>query len=140
MVVRDNGADYGAAAFATMARDPAAIRQRLELLEKLLERSFVLPGTRISVGLDFVVGLVPVIGDLLTGAMGAYLVWEARNLGMSKIQLARMSANVGIDALIGAIPLLGDAFDLVWRSNSKNLRIIKKHMDRKFPGTIIIDQ
>jgi len=83
---------------------------------------------------------VPVIGDLLTGAMGAYLVWEARNLGMSKIQLARMSANVGIDALIGAIPLLGDAFDLVWRSNSKNLRIIKKHMDRKFPGTIIIDQ
>jgi hypothetical protein len=71
--------------------------------------------------------------------MGAYMVWEARNLGMSKWQLIRMTANVGIDTAIGAIPIVGDAFDLVWRSNSKNLRIIKKHLDKHHPGTRIIE-
>jgi hypothetical protein len=71
--------------------------------------------------------------------MGAYIVWEARNLGMSKWQLIRMTANVGIDTAIGAIPIVGDAFDLVWRSNSKNLRIIKKHLDKHHPGTRIIE-
>jgi hypothetical protein len=71
--------------------------------------------------------------------MGAYIVWEARNLGMSKWQLIRMTANVGIDTAIGAIPIVGDAFDLVWRSNTKNLRIIKKHLDKHHPGTRIIE-
>ena len=82
---------------------------------------------------------MPVLGDLITAAMGAYMVWEARNLGMSKWQLIRMTANVGIDTAIGAIPIVGDAFDLVWRSNSKNLRIIKKHLDKHHPGTRIIE-
>jgi hypothetical protein len=58
---------------------------------------------------------------------------------MSKWQLIRMTANVGIDTAIGAIPIVGDAFDLVWRSNSKNLRIIKKHLDKHHPGTRIIE-
>jgi hypothetical protein len=80
-----------------------------------------------------------VLGDVVTAAMGAYIVWEARNLGMSKWQLIRMSFNVGIDTLIGAIPFVGDAFDLVWRSNSKNLRIIKKHLDKHHPATRIIE-
>ena len=71
--------------------------------------------------------------------MGAYMAWEARNLGMSKWQLIRMTANVGIDTAIGAIPIVGDAFDLVWRSNTKNLRIIKKHLDKHHPGTRIIE-
>jgi hypothetical protein len=71
--------------------------------------------------------------------MGAYMVWEARNLGMSKWQLIRMTANVGIDTAIGAIPIVGDAFDLVWRSNTKNLRIIKKHLDKHHPGARIIE-
>jgi Domain of unknown function (DUF4112) len=71
--------------------------------------------------------------------MGAYIVWEARNLGMSKWQLIRMAANVGVDTAIGAVPLVGDVFDLVWRSNSKNLRIIKRHLDKHHPGTRIIE-
>jgi hypothetical protein len=58
---------------------------------------------------------------------------------MSKWQLIRMTANVGIDTAIGAIPIVGDAFDLVWRSNTKNLRIIKKHLDKHHPGTRIIE-
>ena len=122
-----------------MGNDPQAVRMRVEALEKLLERAFHIPGTKIPFGLDSVIGLVPVLGDVVTAAMGAYMVWEARNLGMSKWQLIRMTANVGIDTAIGAIPLVGDAFDLVWRSNSKNLRIIKRHLDKHHPGTRIIE-
>ena len=122
-----------------MGNDPQAVRMRVEALEKLLERAFQIPGTKIPFGLDSIIGLVPVLGDLITAAMGAYIVWEARNLGMSKWQLIRMTANVGIDTAIGAIPIVGDAFDLVWRSNTKNLRIIKKHLDKHHPGTRIIE-
>jgi hypothetical protein len=122
-----------------MSREPHAVRQRVEALEQLLERSFHIPGTKVPVGLDSIVGLVPVLGDIVTAAMGAYMVWEARNLGMSKFQLMRMAANVGIDTALGAIPLAGDAFDFLWRSNSKNLRIIKKHLDNHHPGTRVIE-
>ena len=108
-------------------------------LFQLLERSFHIPGTKIPFGLDSVIGLVPVLGDVVTAAMGAYMVWEARNLGMSKWHLIRMAANVGIDTVLGAIPIAGDAFDFIWRSNSKNLRIIKKHLDKHHPGTRVID-
>jgi hypothetical protein len=128
-----------AAQMPGLGRDPQAVRQRVEALEQLLERAFVIPGTKIPFGLDSVIGLVPVLGDLVTAAMGAYMVWEARNLGMSKWALIRMSANVGIDTVIGAVPIVGDAFDLVWRSNSKNLRIIRKHLDKHHPGTRIIE-
>jgi len=122
-----------------MGNDPRAIRQRIELMEQLLENVTVVPGTRFRIGLDSIIGLVPVIGDLITAAMGAWIVWEARNLGMSKWQLARMSANVGIDTALGAIPLVGDAFDLAFRSNSRNLRIIRKHLDKHHPETVTIE-
>ena len=122
-----------------MGRDPQSVRQRVEALELLLERSFHIPGTKIPFGLDSIIGLVPVLGDIVTATMGAYMVWEARNLGMSKWHLIRMACNVGIDNALGAVPLVGDAFDLVFRSNSKNLRIIKKHLDKHHPGTRVIE-
>lgn len=122
-----------------MGTDPQSIRVRVEAMEKLLERSFTIPGTKIPFGLDTIVGFVPVVGDLVTAAMGAYIVWEARNLGMSKWQLIRMSANIGVDTAIGAVPLVGDLFDFVFRSNSKNLRIIRKHLDKHHPGTRVIE-
>ncbi|MGB5077187.1 MAG: DUF4112 domain-containing protein [Sphingorhabdus sp.] len=122
-----------------MGSDPQSVRKRVETLELLLERSFLIPGTKIPFGLDSIIGLVPVLGDVVTAVMGAYMVWEARNLGMSKWNLMRMAANVGIDTALGAVPLLGDAFDLFYRSNSKNLRIIKRHLDKHHPGTRVID-
>jgi Domain of unknown function (DUF4112) len=128
-----------AAQLPGMSSDPQSVRKRLEALEMMLERSFHILGTRIPFGLDAIVGLVPVLGDIVTAALGAYMIWEARNLGMSKWQLTRMAANLGIDTAIGAIPLLGDMFDFMWRSNSKNLRIIKKHLDKHHPGTRVID-
>lgn len=120
--------------------DPAALRQRVEMLEVVLERSFVIPGINRQVGLDAIVGLIPVVGDIITGIMGAYLIWEARNLGMPKWKIWRMMGNLGVDTALGAIPLVGDAFDLFFRSNSRNLKIIKGHLDKHHPGTIIIDQ
>lgn len=123
----------------SMGRDPASIRQRVEAMEALLERIFVIPGINRPVGLDSIVGLIPVVGDVVTAAMGAWIVWEARNLGMSKFQLARMAANVGFDTLLGAIPLAGDLFDFLYRSNTKNLRIIRRHLDKHHPATVTIE-
>ncbi|HMO74233.1 MAG TPA: DUF4112 domain-containing protein [Sphingopyxis sp.] len=120
--------------------DPAALRKRVETLEYILERSFTIPGINRPVGLDAIVGLVPVVGDVISGLMGAYLIWEARNLGMPKWKLWRMIGNVGVDTALGAIPIAGDAFDFLFRSNTRNLRIIKKHLDKHHPGTMIIDQ
>ena len=122
-----------------LGSDPAAVRQRVEAMEKLLERSLTIPGTRIPIGLDALVGLIPVAGDLITAAMGAWIVWEGRNLGMPKWQLWRMAANVGFDTAVGAVPLVGDVFDFAFRSNSKNLRIIKRHLDRHHPATRVIE-
>ena len=121
-------------------RDPAALRKRVETLEYILERSFTVPGINRPVGLDAIVGLIPVVGDVITAAMGAYLIWEARNLGMPKWKIWRMVGNLGVDTTLGAIPLVGDAFDFLFRSNTRNLKIIKKHLDKHHPGTIVIDQ
>lgn len=120
-------------------RDPASVRRRIEAMEAMLEGLFVLPGTNRRVGLDSLVGLIPVVGDFATAAMGAWMIWEARNLGMSKWQLTRMAANVGVDTLIGAIPFAGDVFDFLYKSNTKNLRIIRRHLDRHHPSTVVID-
>lgn len=119
--------------------DPQSVRARVEAMEMLLERSFRIPGVNVPVGLDALIGLVPVVGDIITTAMGAYIVWEARNLGMSKWQLTRMGTNVAFDAALGLIPLVGDAADFVFRSNTRNLRIIKRHLDKHHPETKIIE-
>ncbi|MBS7668243.1 DUF4112 domain-containing protein [Croceicoccus gelatinilyticus] len=122
-----------------VGNDPASIRKRIEAMEAVLERAFVIPGVNYRVGLDSVVGLVPVVGDLITAAMGAYIVWEARNLGIPKWKLWRMAANIGFDTAVGAIPVVGDAFDLLFRSNTKNLKIIKKHLDKHHPESRVIE-
>lgn len=121
-----------------LGRDAASVRRRIETMEKLLERSFVIPGLNRAVGLDALLGLVPVLGDAATTLMGSWMVWEARNLGMSKWQLARMAGNVGLDAALGLVPFVGDAADFFFRSNSRNLRLIKRHLDRHHPGTATI--
>lgn len=119
--------------------DPVSVRARVIAMERLLERSFTLPGVRVPVGLDAIIGLVPVVGDLIAAAMGAYIVWEAKNLGLPKWKLARMGANIMFDTVLGAIPLVGDAADLMFRSNTKNLRILLRHMDKHHPETRVIE-
>lgn len=109
------------------------------MLEALLERNFVVPGLRLPVGLDAIAGLVPVLGDLLTAGIGAYIVWEGRNLDLPKWKLWRMAGNVLFDAALGALPVAGDLLDFLFRSNTRNLRIIKRHLDRHHPSTRVIE-
>ena len=120
--------------------DPVSIRKRIEAMEHLLERSLVVPGTKYPIGLDTIIGFVPVLGDIVTAAMAAYIVWEAKNLGLPRWKLWRMMGNVAIDSAVGAVPIVGDAFDIVYRSNTKNLRIVKKHLDKHHPHTMVIEQ
>jgi hypothetical protein len=121
-----------------LGTDARSVRRRVEALERLLENTFRIPLIKQPIGLDAIGGLIPVAGDVITGLMGLYLIWEARNLGMSRWQLMRMSAHVGFDTLLGMIPLVGDLLDFFYRSNTRNLRIIQRHLDKHHPGSRVI--
>ncbi len=131
--------DSGRRSFPTMAKEPKAVRARIEALEKVMEQLFVIPGLNRKVGLDVILDLVPVVGTTAAAALGTYLAWEARNLGMSKTAVARMAGNIGFDWALGLIPWVGAIPDLFFRSNTRNLRIIKRHLDKHHPETGIID-
>ena len=104
---------------------------RLEGLARLMDGAFVLPGTNIRVGLDVIVGLVPVAGDVISGVISSYMIWEARQLGAPKWLIARMMANTLLDTTVGAIPVLGDAFDVMFRANMKNMALLRRHMEKR---------
>ena len=125
--------------FTKIGTDPASVRQRVEVMERILERMFVIPGTNQKVGLDVILDLVPGIGDIAGAALGSYLVWEARNIGMSKWQMTRMAGNVGFDFLLGLIPWVGAIPDFFFRSNSRNLKLIRKHLDTHHADTATIE-
>ena len=99
--------------------------------ETLLDVAFVLPGTNIRYGIDGLIGLVPVVGDLLTTAISLWIVREARALGAPKHVVARMLGNVALDGVVGLVPFAGDAFDVMFRANVRNMRILKRWMDRQ---------
>ena len=126
-------------AFPGLGTDPQSVRQRVEAMERVLERLFVIPGIKQPVGLDVILDLIPVVGDVAAAALGAYIVWEARNLGMSKWQLTRMSGNVGFDFLLGLIPWVGAIPDFFFRSNTRNLRMIKRHLDKHHASMATIE-
>ena len=122
-----------------LGSDPASVRQRVEAMEKILERMFVIPGINKPVGLDVMLDLVPGLGTVSAAVLGSYIAWEARNLGLPKWQVARMAGNIGFDMLLGAIPWIGAIPDFFFRSNSRNMRIIKRHLDKHHPQTRTIE-
>jgi len=101
---------------------------RLDALARLMDSLIALPGTRIRLGADAVIGLVPVAGDLLAGGISLYLIWEAKRLGASKLVLWRMVANTLLDTAIGAVPIAGDIFDIAFRANKKNVSLLQRHL------------
>ena len=125
--------------FPGLGTDPQSVRQRVEAMEKLLERLVVIPGINRPVGLDVILDLVPIAGSTAAAALGAYMAWEARNIGMSKWQVARMAGNIGVDWLFGLIPWVGAIPDLLFKSNTRNLRIIKRHLDKHHANTATIE-
>jgi hypothetical protein len=104
---------------------------RLDALAKLLDVAFILPGTNIRYGIDGLIGLIPIVGDLITTAISLWLVREARALGAPWHITARMLGNVALDGVVGIIPIAGDAFDVMFRANVRNVRMLKRWMDKQ---------
>ena len=123
----------------SMATDPESVRRRVEALERVMERLVVVPGINRPMGLDVILDFIPFAGPTAAAAIGAYLAWEARNLGMSKWQMTRMGGNIGVDWMLGMITFVGAIPDFFFRSNTRNLRIIKRHLDRKHPAGARLD-
>ena len=124
--------DFGTSAanpFGNLTREQRLAR--LEALAKLLDVAFVLPGTNIRYGIDGLIGLIPVVGDIITTAISLWLVREARALGAPWHVTARMLANVAVDGVVGIVPLAGDAFDVMFRANVRNVRLLKRWMDKQ---------
>jgi len=105
--------------------------ERLHKLSKLLDTAILIPGTNIRFGVDALIGLVPVVGDMISTAISSWLIYEAHRLGISRLALWRMMGNVAIDGVVGAIPFLGDAFDVAFRANRRNLRILRDQLARR---------
>lgn len=104
---------------------------RVEAVSRLMDSLFEIPGTNVRVGLDAIIGLVPVVGDLISQVVSSYIIWEARRLGVSRFTMARMIANSAIDTVVGIIPFAGDAFDVAFRANLKNLALLKAHLEKQ---------
>jgi hypothetical protein len=111
--------------------------QRLDALRKvaqLLDSAFVVPGTNYRVGLDPIMGLVPVIGDLIPPLFTIGILWQARDLGVPRVVQLRMIFNVAIDALLGAVPFVGDLFDFAWKANELNMSLLELHAGEERPA------
>ena len=104
---------------------------RIDALATLLDTAFVIPGTGIRFGLDGLIGLFPFIGDTVTTALSLFIVHEAYQLGAPRHVIARMLGSVALDGMFGAVPLIGDAFDVLWRANGRNVRLLMQWLERE---------
>ena len=104
---------------------------RLDAISKLLDVAFIVPGTKFRYGIDGLIGLIPVIGDIITTAISLWVVREARALGAPWHITARMLANVAVDGVVGLVPVAGDAFDVMFRANVRNVRMLKRWLDKQ---------
>jgi hypothetical protein len=104
---------------------------RLDALAKLLDVAFIVPGTNVCYGIDGLIGLIPVIGDIITTAISLWVVREARALGAPWHLTMRMLGNVALDGVVGAVPLVGDAFDVMFRANVRNVKMLQRWMEKQ---------
>ena len=109
-------------------------RVRLDTLARFLDSAVRVPGTNIRFGADALLNLIPGVGMLTSKGMSAYLIWEARRLGVPTGTLLRMVGNVGVDFVISAVPLVGWVGDVFFRSNLRNMALLRDHLDRVHPG------
>ena len=110
--------------------DKAHVIAELDLLAALLDSRWRIPGTSIRFGLDALVGLVPVLGDAAMGIVSAYIVLRARNCGAGNGLVARMLGNVLLDTVVGSVPILGSIFDVYFKANNRNIRLLRRHLHR----------
>jgi hypothetical protein len=105
----------------------------IEDLARLLDTRWEIPGLGVRFGVDAIAGLVPVVGDLATGVVSLYIVHRASELGASRLLIGRMVVNVLIDTVVGSVPLLGSLFDVYFKANRRNLRLLRRHLERHRP-------
>ncbi len=110
-------------------RDIAATRRRLETLAWFLDNAVRVPGTSIRFGADAALNVVPGLGTLTAKLLAAYIIFEARRLGVPVPTMLRMFKHLGIDFLIGIVPFIGWVGDVFYRSNQRNLAILREHLD-----------
>jgi len=115
--------------FANLTREQRLAR--LDAVAKLLDIAFIVPGTNIRYGIDGIIGLIPVVGDIIATALSLWLVREARALGAPWHITARMLGNVAVQGVIGTVPVAGDAFDVLFRANMRNARLLRRWMDKQ---------
>ena len=106
-------------------------RQQLERLSRLLDDAFTIPGLNIKIGWDAIIGLIPVVGDVIGAVLSFYLILQATQLKLGAFNLFRMLINIGIELLLGLVPVLGDFFDVTWRANRKNYDLIERHIEKQ---------
>ncbi|HEY8950840.1 MAG TPA: DUF4112 domain-containing protein [Rhizomicrobium sp.] len=106
---------------------------QLEWIADLLDSRFVIPGTNVRFGLDGVIGLVPVAGDILSALISLYLISRASELGLSPWVKTRMVWNVALDTVVGAVPILGDMFDISFKSNRRNIALARRYLAKQSP-------
>jgi hypothetical protein len=104
-----------------------AFERRFAAVSRVMDELITVPGTSLRIGLDPIVGLVPVLGDAISAVVGFWLIAEATRFGIPRIVVGRMIANTVVDMAVGAIPILGDLFDVMSRSNSRNLALFRRH-------------
>src|SRR6201995_2287965 len=125
---REFGFDFGPAnPFGNLSREQRLAR--LEAVAKLLDVAFILPGTKIRYGIDGIIGLIPVVGDIIATALSLWLVREARALGAPWYVTARMLANVAFQGVVGVVPVAGDAIDVLFRANMRNARLLRRWLE-----------
>lgn len=115
--------------FGNMTREQRLAR--LDAIARLLDVAFILPGTNIRYGIDGIIRLIPVVGDLVASAFSLWLVREARSLGAPWHVTARMLANVALEGTVGMVPVAGDAFDVLFRANMRNMRLLRNWMEKQ---------
>jgi hypothetical protein len=102
----------------------------VQQLAQLLDAAVRIPGTNIRFGLDAVLGLIPGAGDIIGGLLSAFIVLQAANVGAPRSVIARMVMNVAVDSILGAVPILGDLFDVGWKSNTRNVQLLQRYVER----------
>ena len=103
---------------------------RLKLLGNRLDEIITIPGTKYKIGIDPIIGIFPVIGDLLGSIISIYIIYSGSKMGVSSQVIAKMSLNLGIDFTVGLIPIFGDIFDMGWKANKKNIELIEKNINQ----------
>jgi len=108
-----------------------AARERVESLARVMDSALRIPGTEIRVGADAIIGLLPGVGNIATTMISAFIVYEARRLGVPKTTLLRMAGNVGVDSLISSIPFVGNVADVFLRANRRNVELLRRHFEEQ---------